>query len=194
MKIILFLFLSLSLIKIYISLIPIWNLDKVGVNLFENSSEFTYSIVDKELHDDIRFKLTKKIIKEWNRVRITKIFELKEKDVTKISSQEVLWEDIESAYTDKNGYYFVCPKGKFHMYIYYQGNKNEFIPPEFNDDGKDWELKCYYQNSIRQLFISYLHNDNPFYQYSLNYKEIKYYQKINKGVLDYKWTTNNVNN
>ena len=115
-------------------------------------------------------------------------------------NQEVSFDEIESAYTDKNGRYFICPKGKHHVYyLYPKGdiNMQELKPDNFNDTG-DWELNCYLQytqNVFKKLFVFYFNKEE--YIYTMNDIESG---KINPvgdtkfKILSFRWTTTGSNN
>ena len=193
-KKIFFYLLWLNLIKIYVSLVPIWNLSSSSIDIYKqyssHSDYYEFTIVEKELHDNLVFKLSKKLTKNINKITIANKFELKYEN-EQMTFENVPWEDIESAYTDKNDKYYICPKGKFHLFFYDKINniKKEIIPTGFIDNGKGWELKCYYQIDLRYIFIGYLNYNSSFYQLNIDSGEIIYNQKIEEGIFDYKWTT-----
>lgn len=80
---------------------------------------------------------------------------------TLVVNQIVNFNDLESAYTDKSGKYYICPKGRNHVLYYTDGQEGmiPIVPDNFEDKG-DWELNCYLQYQkmlmLNQLGKNYL--------------------------------------
>jgi len=198
MKKILFFILIFEFIKLTYSIVPVWNLKKSGIDLFAKymSNEVNYRTIDTKLHDNFHFALNVKLSKEGNIVKKenTLIFEY-ENEEYKIENAP--WEDIESAYTNKNDKFYFCPKGKYHAYVYYKNSKTyePLVPKYFIENPKDnWELKCYYQHDLGYIFVSYLNSDKPLYQLEVSSGNFVYNKSIEQGIYDYKWTTAPNNN
>ena len=68
MKRILFLFFILELIGLSFSVVPIWNLKKVGKDIFDQSTKY-FSIYEKAVHDNFFVKLSLEITKQQNLIK-----------------------------------------------------------------------------------------------------------------------------
>jgi len=114
MKAILKVFIFTHIIFISFSIVPLWNFEKSAINLFSDKNEHEYDINDDIIHDNFRYILRKKIEKVNDKIAITNrlVFQYNNDNI----DQEVSFDEIESAYTDKNGRYIICPKGKHHAY------------------------------------------------------------------------------
>ena len=122
------------------------------------------------IHDNFNYKLQKIITKNNNEIEISNYVIFNYNNDNKNFS--VSFEEIESAYTDKNHRYFIWPKGRNHPYYIYTQEQNHLellIPDGFEDNGEDWELNCflkYVENSYKKLFIFYLNKEE--YIYTIN--------------------------
>ena len=175
------------------SVVPVWNLKKSGIDLFEKY-KLTYRIADATIHDDFHFYLDITLSKEGNIIKKTNLLQLGDYNY-QINSAP--WNDIESAYTNKNDKFYICPKGRYHIYVYYINSKNykPLVPEDFNENSNDnWELKCYYQHDLGYIFVSYLNSDKPVYQLEVSSGNFIYNKQIEQGIYDYKWTTDPNNN
>ena len=97
------------------------------------------------------------------------------------------YEDIESAYLNEKGTYFICPKGKFHVHFYNRNNGTNGILSVNLYNGTNWDLKCYYQLYEHILFIGYLNSPNHFYQYDFNNEVFKHNSNIYNGLYAFRW-------
>ena len=198
MKFILKLFIFTHIVYISFSIVPLWNFEYSAINLFSDKNEHEYAISYDTIHDNFGYLLMKKIEKVNDKIEITNRLSFRYN--SDYINQEVSFDEIESAYTDKNGRYFICPKGKHHVYyLYPKGNINmqELKPDNFNDTG-DWELNCYLQytqNVFKKLFVFYFNKEE--YIYTMNDIESG---KINPvgdtkfKILSFRWTTTGSNN
>ena len=125
-----------------LAIIPEWNLNSSGEDLFGSENEITYTINHRNLFN-VEMKLEKKIIRD-NSGKITMKNNLK---INNLEAKEVEFEQVESFYFS-NHHYIVCPKGSFHPYNFIDGK--EIIPKNFSE--KKWDLRCYREN----------YNDKPF--------------------------------
>ena len=175
------------------SVVPVWNLKKSGIDLFEKY-KLTYRIADATIHDAFHFYLDIILSKEGNIIKKTNLLQLGDYNY-QINSAP--WNDIESAYTNKNDKFYICPKGRYHAYVYYINSKTykPLVPEDFNENSNDnWELKCYYQHDLGYIFVSYLNSDKPIYQLEVSSGNFIYNKQIEQGIYDYKWTTDPNNN
>ena len=144
-----FLFLLNKLILVQ-SPIPNWNLDGQSISITSNERIPIYSkngynknvVLEKEI------KIESGIITTRNLLTVDSI------------EKEVFFEDIESHYADKYGISgaLICPRGKFHPYIF---NSEEELKPSdsiFSENG-DWDLKCY-DHDTNHFLIFYLPNQS----------------------------------
>ena len=190
MKRILFLFFILELIGLSFSVVPIWNLKNVGKDIFDQSTKY-FSIYEMAVHDNFFVKLSLEITKQQNLIKKKYILEM---DYGNYKIENAPWEDIESAYTNKNDKIYICPKGRNHVFVYDINNKNyEELKPQNFDNNNDWELKCYYQHNLGYIFVSYLNSNNNFYQLEILSGKFIYDKSIDQGIYDYKWTTDAIN-
>ena len=160
----------LTFIYLSLSIVPLWHIEKSAINLFPNDPFYIDYITDETIHDNFNYKLQKIITKNNDEIEISNyvIFNYNNDD----KNISVPFEEIESAYTDKDHRYFICPKGRNHpYYINTQEEKGlqPLIPEGFEDNGEDWELNCflkYVENSYKKLFFFYLNKQE--YIYSVN--------------------------
>jgi len=195
MKINIFYIFIFEFIKITYSIVPVWNLKKTGIDLFEKhgiGSEINIYTINTAIHDDFHFYFNIKLTKVGNNVKIQKSLGLESESYV---IENAPWEDIESSYTNKKDKFYFCPKGKYHAYVYYKNNRTyeSLMPKDFVDNG-NWELKCYYQNNLGYIFVSYLNSDKPLYQLEVSSGNFVYNKQIEQGIYDYKWTTDPNNN
>jgi hypothetical protein len=121
-----------------------------------------------------------------------------------VVNHNVDFEEIESAYTDVNGRYYICPKGRNHPIYEYKTNNiiMEPLKPDGFDDNGDWELKCYmqYQRGCqgqycwKKIFVFYLNKEEYFYQIDANTKNITKVGSEKHNIMDFRWTTEGNNN
>ena len=169
-----------KLISVF-SIVPLWNFKNSAINLLSNSDTYTYVICDRESYN-MKIKLEKTITKGTTISETNRIY-IDEKD-----RGETNWEDIESFYKINNIKY-ICPKGKYFMYIDSDDSFKEMIPNDFKDEG-DWELKCYYQSQEGYMFVTFLNKYSTIYVYYLDgSNKWDNNLKIHQGLYDYKWTT-----
>ena len=169
-----------KLISVF-SIVPLWNFKNSAINLLSNSDIYTYVICDRESYN-MKIKLEKTITKGTTISETNRIY-IDEKD-----RGETNWEDIESFYKINNIKY-ICPKGKYFMYIDSDDSFKEMIPKDFTDEG-DWELKCYYQSQEGYMFVTFLNKYSTIYVYYLDgSNKWDNNLKIHQGLYDYKWTT-----
>ena len=196
-KILIYIF-FFEIIKLTYSIVPVWNLKKSGIDLFEKykPNDIDYQTIDTALHDNFHFTLNVKLSKVGNIAK-------KENSLKFVYENEQYiienapWEDIESAYTNKNDKFYFCPRGKYHPYVYYKNSKTyePLVPKDFIENPNvNWELKCYYQFKLGYIFVSYLNSDKPLYQLEVSSGNFIYNKSIEQGIYDYKWTTDPNNN
>ena len=206
MKKILELYILTNLIFFTFSIVPLWDFKKSSIDLLSKENEIEYTMEDTELHYKLRYIFRKIIKKENNSVKVTNNFTCQFTDDTKnnlVVNQIVDFDEIESAYTDKNGKYYICPKGSNHVHYFQDGyTKLEKLEPYgFGNDSGEWELKCFQQHqknvdgskAWKKLFVFYLNKKEYIYQIDENTKNmtIAYDNKIN--ILSFRWTTEGSN-
>ena len=159
MKVHLFLLtIFISLFFQFILYIPIWDLSNSAIDLLNSDSSYSYIIYQKNAYGII-VTLNKTITKNGNVITTQNYLIINEE------TEIVQFEDIESHYRGKlNCDIIICPKGKFHCYIY--DNKTDIIPYVFEEKG-DWNLKCYDHDTGYFLFF-YLMNKNKGVFYTRN--------------------------
>ena len=156
------LFLFYIQILLVICPIPNWELSSQGIEITSEEIE----VYNKKNHG-YTVILKKKITKSGSSVSI-----LNQVSVTKDSSTKtktVEFDDIGGHFGD--GFYtvnklIICPKGKFHPYDFY--NDKYITPPNNFQDLGNWDLRCYYHQSVHFL-VFYFHNGN--YKFFSNCKD-----------------------
>ena len=175
-----------------LSIVPIWKFTNSAIDLIEIENPYEYNIVEKKLHDNLIYILAKSIERTTsgeiiieNRAKC-KFYGNNYYDV----DSKVNFDDIESAYTDKNQRYYICPKGRNHVF-YQDTNRNirNLTSNDFTNDNSDWELQCYYQYDNKILFVFYLNKYEYIYQISVYTGEIKKIPNSKYKILSYRWTT-----
>ena len=186
-KIICYIFIF-EFINLTFSIVPVWDLTKVGIDLFKKSqrNEYNYQQTSGIIHDNFHFALDVKISKVGSHIKKTNTLNFQ---YGNYQINDAPWEDIESAYIKDKKIYF-CPKGKYHAYIYDIDTKEnrELVPKDFIENG-DWELKCYYQHDLGYIFVSYLNSDKHLYQLEVSSGTFVDDKLLEQGIYDYKWTT-----
>ena len=165
MRMLFFYIIFLKFTELLFSVIPLWNFENAAHDLLSNKNEYEYTVSSGNIwgENSELFEIKRKIyrqqngtIKEENRLYLNNV----DFGLTK-------YDDIESAFLNNNGTYFICPKGKFHVHFYNKNNgTNDIINLGINSNY--WDLKCHYQYQEKYLFINYLNSQNDFYQYDLN--------------------------
>ena len=207
MKVTLVLYILLNLIFFCFSIVPIWDLKKSSIDLLSDSNKIEYTMEDTELHYKLRYIFRKIIKKENNSVKVINHFTCQftdDQNNNLVVNQIVDFDEIESAYTDKKGKYYICPKGSHHVHYFQDGDANLSILKhmEFENDSSEWELKCYQQHekntdassAWKKLFVFYLNKNEYIYQIDENSKTmtIPYDYKVN--ILNFRWTTVDIDN
>ena len=168
-------------IKISLSITPFWNLEAFSYNLLEGNYLIKSGNIWGEGNDG-GFEIYKNIYKNNGVIQQEHYIILNY--IYKYSTE---YEDIESAYLNEKGTYFICPKGKFHVHFYNRNNgTNGILSVNLNND-TNWDLKCYYQLYEHTLFIGYLNSPNHFYQYDFNNEVFKHNSNINNGLYAFRW-------
>ena len=136
MKNILIFFLFLQIIKISIQIIPFWNFSSSAIDLLNNNEQkHTYIKYSSDLHN-VPMKLERIISKENEQIKIiNKLY------INDTYYGETEFDDIESHYQNNKGNYLICPKGKYHMYLYYKENKTfTILKPDGFPNIDNWNL------------------------------------------------------
>ena len=182
-----FYIISLELINIVFSIVPLWNFENSSEDLLSSSESHEYTIIDQSSHYYVHYTLKKSINKDNLILNNTFTIDTNGGNIRNLYNVE--WEDIESAYVLSN-FYYICPKGRFHPY-YINIQNGEFSKLlDFEYEG-DWELKCYFQPDSYFLFISYLNAKIDLFQIDINNQKILYQHNFEDGIFDFKWQTSN---
>lgn len=176
----------LELINLTISIVPTWNFEKSTIDLFSDSTEHSYDICNRLMYD-LTLRLEKKFTKDANSV-------ITQENIIYFNNNKigaVEWEDIESFYSIGNIQY-ICPKGKYHMFIYKDSKFTEMIPDDFSISG-DWDLLCYYQKTEGYMFVGFVNKHPILYSYKISDNKWEKISKFDDGLYDFKWVTEPIN-
>jgi len=105
----------LTFINLSLSIVPLWHFEKSAINLFTNDPFYIDYITDETIHDNFNYKLQKIITKNNDEIIISNFVIFNYNNDNKNIS--VPFEEIESAYTDKNHRYFICQKEEIILII-----------------------------------------------------------------------------
>ena len=172
MKEIIQFFIFMNLIFLSLSIIPIWNFYESSTDLLPNNEQrHEYLVKQITSHFDLKYTFRRIIEKKDGVVTFKNNFTCQftnDDKNTLVVNQIVNFNDLESAYTDKSGKYYICPKGRNHVLYYTDGQEGmiPIVPDNFEDKG-DWELNCYlqYQKNVdaksawKKLFVFYLNKE-----------------------------------
>ena len=179
----------LQYINIIFSVIPVWKIDSSTQILLNETGNFTHEyIVSSGRIDWEEFALKRRIYKDEVEGKI------KQQNTLYINGRFFAvtpYEDIESMYINIfEDAYLVCPKGKFHVYIYSIINGENWFtlkPGNEVNEESNWDLKCYHQTSEDFLFVGYLNNEAKFYQIDFKSYYIIHSEKFENGLYAYFW-------
>ena len=188
MKIFSFLFIFYSTFIFVLSIIPNWNINKIGKELFNNSSEKkTYTIIEKE-SDGLHLTMTREFYLEDNTIKYQNYIEVNNKKTN------VSFDYIESFY-NINNHIIICPKGAFHPFDL--TDEKEITDTGFEKRGlKDWDLKCKkhptQDYNTKVFIVFYLMNNNStiFYRIIGEEKWGGNFDKFANELYDFKLSTN----
>jgi len=182
MKIILSFILFIGLITFIFSQVPVWNLTNSSINLLlENSTTFNYTI-----YKDTKLSLIKEI-RETND-------DISQQNYVKFNGTtfNTTWEGIQQIY-EIEGNIYVCPIGKNHLSFYSNNEFKELIEKNFTIE-QEWDFTCYYLDSIKVIFMSYLHSSNKYiYLYRISEQNWRVH-RIQDGFLDIIWPSDLIKN
>ena len=155
------LILFLNLFPYFLTIIPNWDITKIGENILTGNSYIytAYTKIFEEHSLEFKRTLTKTtegIISKKNTVIIFRYG-------VKQTQGDVEFDNIGSFY-HFNGHYYLCPKGYYQLYDFTDGK--EVTPNGFVDKGKKFDLKCYYHKTTKTFLVSYLMNDE-YYLYGI---------------------------
>ena len=193
MKINIFSIIFYECLYLSFSFVPMWNFEKSAIKIFDDPYYKSY----------IYYPCNKVI--NGKRIRMKNIIKI---ESNKIIYNNVLYVDEENLYTEnftdvesvyyivenEKRFYYVCPKGKFHLHRYVNYNNFDILKPDDFKEDNDWELKCYYHPNEHFLFVAYLKSNYDFYQYDLKNEQWIEHKPIYNGIFDFKWNTNVISN
>lgn len=153
--------------KISFSLVPNWNFSSHSIDLLKGKSSYSYRVVDNKYDEGFSYHLIRNFsikdgkIKQENKLFINETYDY---GITE-------YEDLDSAYPFGD-FFYICPKGRFHVYKYRNNQKLEKLLDKGGDQ-LDWDLNCFHQHDIyaphndkkKFLFIFYLNSNKDIYQY-----------------------------
>ena len=207
MKPLIQLFLFTNLIILSFSIVPFWNLKKSSIDLLPAENSYEENMMkDIESHFNLRYIFRRNLQKINGTPTLTNIFTCQftnDPYNNLVVNHNVDFEEIESAYTDVSGRYYICPKGRNHpLYEFKTENKimEPRIPDGFVDEG-DWELKCFMQyqrgcvasSCWKKIFVFYLNKEEYIYQIDANTNTITKVGNEKYNIIDFRWTTDGSN-
>ena len=155
MKARIYFFLLVNVINLIYSVIPNWDITKIGQVLTTIYDQpYTYEVMNKNLWD-VNLIMERTIKNKNGVLEYTNYVKMSGKD-GKTAEGTVEFDNIESFYY-LNKVYYICPKGKYHLYDL--TNKKEIIPNNFNSD-YNYDLKCHYHKNSNFFIVYYLMNGN----------------------------------
>ncbi len=191
MKIIFIYIVFLKYIKLSLTIVPVWDFESKSIKL---SLPFEYTVNSGNIYGEQnsnfqyeQFKINRTIYKDNGIVKYKQTLYL-----NGVNFGTTIYNDIESAYKNSKGTYFICPKGKYHVHYYNKnGNSNDNgeITISYLKDKNNWDLKCYYQLWEKELFIAYLNSKNDFFQYNFEEQNLRQNLPIHEGLYAYRWKT-----
>ena len=207
MKEIIQFFIFMNLIFLSLSIIPIWNFYESSTDLLSNNEQrHEYLVKQITSHFDLKYTFRRIIEKKDGVVTFKNNFTCQftnDDKNTLVVNQIVNFNDLESAYTDKSGKYYICPKGRNHVLYYTDGQEGmiPIVPDNFEDKG-DWELNCYlqYQKNVdaesawKKLFVFYLNKEDYIYEINANTRAMSPVNLPKINILSFIWTTESNNN
>ena len=207
MKEIIQFFIFMNLIFLSLSIIPIWNFYESSTDLLSNNEQrHEYLVKQITSHFDLKYTFRRIIEKKDGVVTFKNNFTCQftnDDKNTLVVNQIVNFNDLESAYTDKSGKYYICPKGRNHVLYYTDGQEGmiPIVPDNFEDKG-DWELNCYlqYQKNVdaksawKKLFVFYLNKEDYIYEINANTRAMSPVNLPKINILSFRWTTESNNN
>ena len=173
-------------------IVPIWKMTSAAINLqpstFTDNKKtyYTYSRSGHKMSGTLR----KELIVNGDKIERKRYLSLDGG-----SEFEVTFEDLESVYDLSNlvGKKVICPRGKYHPYVYENGQLYEMIPGGFNQQGNgNWDLKCYYHGAGS----SSSENGKGFFLvfYLMNGKASNFNADFNKDSSQFRWEACKSNN
>ena len=191
MKKLISIFLIAQLIKLSLTIVPIWSFKNSAIEFMGSQSTYEQIMIEKELSDGIYVKFYKKFSRAQNIMK-QNFLQFYKRYSNIILEKFVQYEDIDFVHMYNSTIFFICPKGRFHLLYINNGTINTMIPEPFNSL-KEWELKCYYQPEFNQIFVAYLnHEDNnakSIYQFNIETSQFTTsFYKMGIGLYDFKWT------
>ena len=169
MKKLISIFLIALLIKLSLTIVPIWSFKNSAIEFMGSQSTYEQIMIEKELSDGIYVKFYK-IFSRAQNIMKQNFLQFYKRYSNIILEKFVQYEDIDFVHMYNSTIFFICPKGRFHLLYINNGTINTMIPEPFNSL-KEWELKCYYQPEFNQIFVAYLnHEDNnakSIYQFNI---------------------------
>ena len=192
MKNILFYILFLELICLSNTFFPIWDFDN---NVIELNRYYQKYVLCDKWSNEVYIQIQRILSSNENKLNISHNLILQKISLygveASVYKEKIEFDYVETAIYHK-GYFFVCPKGKFHVYIFRDGAEIGLLDGENKIEG-DWELKCFWIKEKYILIVSYS-KDNILYQYNLDKTDKRYLDQneIYNGIYDIKFNSNQI--
>ena len=156
MKSLIYLILFLNIIHHSFSIIPNWDITKIGENIM-TSDYIKYKVCEHENYG--HYARMYRILKKENG-SITKTNVV---SVDNGNEVEVEFDDIGSFHS-LNKQFYICPKGKHHLFDY--NNKKYIKPNQDFEEGSKFKIKCNYHEKSSTFLVFYLMN-GQYYLYRI---------------------------
>ena len=183
-------FLFFIFIKLSFSIVPLWNFTSSAIELMEGDmKEYDYYVTNNTLLGQNYYLSRKFYVKDGKLIKENHLY------LDGVYYGKKNYSDLGSVYLFGN-YYYVCPKGRYHVdKINIINNSSGIITDNVIDDKIDWDLQCFYQHEFKPnnktgnqfLFIFYLGSDNHLLGYYLIEETFKKTLDIYEGIYAYRW-------
>ena len=190
MKSLIFFIFFLNSIILIKSVVPNWDLSKIGKNKRSGNTYTRVVDVKDKKWNEIHLKLTTTFTFENGKVNKENILQMEGKGTEDDNIERIVNFDNVDNFYYLNKKYYVCPIGKYHIYDYSTG---EHVKPENFDDNIDFEFKCVYHAPTSVLLAFYLIN-RKYAMYAIyigDETDIKYMKdkgKIGQELYDFRLT------
>lgn len=134
------------------AVIPNWDLESVGENLLTGDS-YTYESYSDSWYE-VKLTMTRTFQKENGEIKkINKVY-MKGKDTGDADEREVDFDNVGNFYR-LNERYYICPRGKHHLYDYTGGG---YVTPNDFQEVSDYDFRCMYHEDSKVFLAIYTTN------------------------------------
>ena len=167
------------------AVIPVWNLTKAGQEL---DLPYTYTAYDK-YWNEYHLTMTRTIQRNGDILNYTnyvKVYKTNDESYSKSGTVDF---DHIGSFFHIDGKFYICPKGKYHLYDFTNGKY--IIPNNFGENGGlDYELKCTYHSTSSVFIAFYLMNGekamHAIYVINGKMEDISYKVHLGDELYDYR--------